>query len=75
MAAALNFMVTIINMRCPGMTMMRMPVFIWMTLITSILLVLAFPVITVGLVELVLDRNFGTHFFDTELTLAVWIAS
>jgi len=63
-AAALNFMVTIINMRCPGMTMMRMPVFIWMTLITSILLVLAFPVITVGLVELVLDRNFGTHFFD-----------
>ena len=64
-AAALNFMVTIINMRCPGMTMMRMPVFIWMTLITSILLVLAFPVITVGLVELVLDRNFGTHFFDT----------
>jgi cytochrome c oxidase subunit 1 len=64
-AAALNFMVTIINMRCPGMNMMRMPVFIWMTLITSILLVLAFPIITVGLVELVMDRNFGTHFFDT----------
>lgn len=64
-AAALNFLVTIVNMRCPGMTMMRMPVFIWMTLITSILLVLAFPVITVGLIELVMDRNFGTHFFDT----------
>ena len=64
-AAALNFLVTIVNMRCPGMTMMRMPLFIWMTLITSILLVLAFPVITVGLVELVMDRNFGTHFFDT----------
>ena len=64
-AAALNFLVTIVNMRCPGMTMMRMPVFIWMTLITSILLVLAFPVITVGLVELVMDRSFGTHFFDT----------
>ena len=64
-AAALNFLVTIVNMRCPGMTMMRMPVFIWMTLVTSILLVLAFPVITVGLVELVMDRNFGTHFFDT----------
>jgi cytochrome c oxidase subunit 1 len=63
MAAALNFMVTIINMRCPGMTMMRMPVFVWMTLVTSILLVLAFPVITVGLIELVMDRNFGTHFF------------
>ena len=62
-AAALNFIVTIINMRAPRMSLMRMPVFIWMTLITSILLVLAFPVITVGLIELVLDRNFGTHFF------------
>jgi cytochrome c oxidase subunit 1 len=62
-AGALNFVVTIINMRAPGMTMMRMPVFVWMTLITSILLVLAFPVITVGLIELTMDRNFGTHFF------------
>jgi cytochrome c oxidase subunit 1 len=64
-AAALNFMVTIVNMRCPGMSMMRMPVFIWMALITNILLVLAFPVITVGLIELIMDRNFGTHFFST----------
>ncbi len=62
-AAALNFVVTIVNLRAPGMTLMRMPVFIWMTLITSILLVLAFPVITVGLIELTMDRNFGTHFF------------
>ena len=62
-AGALNFIVTIINLRAPGMSMMRMPVFVWMTLITSILLVLAFPVITVGLIELVMDRNFGTHFF------------
>ena len=62
-AAALNFVVTIINLRAPGMSMMRMPVFIWMTLITSLLLVLAFPVITVGLIELTMDRNFGTHFF------------
>ena len=62
-AAALNFVVTIINLRAPGMTLMRMPVFVWMTLITSILLVLAFPVITVGLIELTMDRNFGTHFF------------
>jgi cytochrome c oxidase subunit 1 len=62
-AAALNFIVTIINMRAPGMSMMRMPVFVWMTLITSILLVLAFPVITVALIELTMDRNFGTHFF------------
>ena len=62
-AAALNFIVTIVNLRAPGMTLMRMPVFVWMTLITSILLVLAFPVITVGLIELTMDRNFGTHFF------------
>ena len=62
-AAALNFIVTIINMRAPGMSLMRMPVFVWMTLVTSILLVLAFPVITVGLIELTMDRNFGTHFF------------
>ena len=62
-AGALNFVVTIINLRAPGMSMMRMPVFVWMTLITSILLVLAFPVITVGLIELTMDRNFGTHFF------------
>ena len=62
-AGALNFIVTIINLRAPGMTMMRMPVFVWMTLITSLLLVLAFPVITVGLIELTMDRNFGTHFF------------
>ena len=58
-AAALNFIVTIINMRAPGLSLMRLPVFTWMTLITSILLVLAFPVITVGLVELTMDRNSG----------------
>ena len=63
MAAAFNFIVTIVNMRAPGMSMMRMPLFVWMTLVTSILLVLAFPVITVALVELTMDRNFGTHFF------------
>ena len=55
LAAAFNFIVTIINMRAPGMTMMRMPVFTWMTLITTILLVLAFPVITVALIELLFD--------------------
>ena len=62
-AGGLNFVVTIINLRAPGMTLMRMPVFVWMTLITSILLILAMPVITVALIELVMDRNFGTHFF------------
>ena len=63
MAAGFNFLVTIINMRAPGMTLMRMPVFVWMTLITSFLIILAFPIITVGLLELLFDRTFGTNFF------------
>jgi cytochrome c oxidase subunit I len=62
--AALNFIVTIINLRAPGMTMMRLPVFVWMTLITSFLVVLAFPAITIALVELMFDRMFGTNFFE-----------
>ena len=65
-AGGLNFVVTIINLRAPGMSLMRMPVFVWMTLLTSLLLILAMPVITVGLIELVMDRNFGTHFFIPE---------
>ena len=63
LAAAFNFIVTILNMRAPGMTLMRMPLFTWMTLLTSFLLVLAFPVITVALIELLFDRLFGTNFF------------
>ena len=63
MAAAFNFLVTIINMRAPGMSMMRMPVFVWMTFVTSFLIILAFPIITVGLIELLFDRTFGTNFF------------
>ena len=66
LAAAFNFIVTIVNMRAPGMSLMRMPLFTWMTFITSILMVLAFPVITVALIELMLDRFFGTNFFVPE---------
>ena len=66
LAAAFNFIVTIINMRAPGMTLMRMPVFIWMTLITSFLLITAFPVITVGLIEIFFDRTFGMNFFNPD---------
>src|SRR6266705_4397220 len=51
MAAGLNFLITIVQLRAPGMSLMRMPLFSWTTLITSILIVLAFPVITVALVE------------------------
>ena len=62
--AGVNFIVTILNMRAPGMTLMRMPVFVWMTLTVQFLVVLAFPPITVGLVFLMFDRFFGTHFYD-----------
>ena len=61
--ASLNFVVTIINMRAPGMTMMRLPVYMWMTLVVAFLLVLSLPVVTVGLIQLYFDRNFGTNFF------------
>ncbi|MDA1189794.1 MAG: cbb3-type cytochrome c oxidase subunit I, partial [Chloroflexi bacterium] len=50
LASAFNFIVTIINMRAPGMTLMRMPLFTWMTLVTAFLVILAFPVITVALI-------------------------
>jgi len=63
-AAALNFIVTIINLRAPGMTMMRLPVFTWMTLFTSFLIILSFPAITIALVEIMMDRLFGTNFFE-----------
>ncbi len=63
LAAAVNFLVTIVNFRAPGMKMMRMPMFVWMSLITQVLLLLAFPVITVALVFLMLDRVFGTGFY------------
>jgi len=63
LAAAVNFFVTIINLRAPGMKMMHMPMFVWMSLVTQVLLLLAFPIITVALVLLMIDRTFGTHFF------------
>jgi cytochrome c oxidase subunit 1 len=64
LAAGFNFITTIINMRAPGMTMMRMPIFSWATLITQILIVLAFPAITIALVLLTLDRYAGTAFYE-----------
>ena len=64
LAAGFNFLVTIINLRAPGMRMMRLPVFTWMTLVTQFLVITAFPVITVGLVFLMLDRFFGTTFYS-----------
>jgi len=66
LAAGFNFIVTILNMRAPGMKMMRLPVFTWMTLVTQFLIITAFPVITVGLAFLIFDRFFGTHFYVRE---------
>jgi cytochrome c oxidase subunit I len=61
---AVNLAVTIINMRAKGMTLFRMPIFIWMGLVVQFLLAFSLPIITVALVELLFDRRFGTHFFD-----------
>jgi cytochrome c oxidase subunit I len=65
LAAAFNFVTTIINMRAPGMNLMRMPMFTWMAFVTQFLLILAFPVITIALVFLQFDRFFGTNFYNT----------
>ncbi|MCM3006642.1 cytochrome aa3 quinol oxidase subunit I [Priestia koreensis] len=59
----INFLVTILKMRAPGMTLMRMPMFTWSVLITSIIIIFAFPVLTVALVLMTFDRLFGSHFF------------
>ena len=59
-----NFITTIINLRAPGMTFMRMPLFTWMTLVTSFLLITALPVFAVGLFLVTFDRFFGTVFFN-----------
>ncbi|MBL76271.1 MAG: cytochrome c oxidase subunit I [Chloroflexi bacterium] len=64
-AAGLNFVVTILNLRAPGMTLMRMPIFVWMTLIISFLVIFAFPPLTIALTLLTFDRFFDTNFFDT----------
>jgi cytochrome c oxidase subunit 1 len=62
--SAVNFMVTIICMRCPGMTMFRMPIFTWNTLVTSLLVLIAFPILAGALLMLEADRQLGAHVFD-----------
>jgi cytochrome c oxidase subunit 1 len=61
--AAVNFLTTIINLRAPGMSLMRMPVFVWMTFVVQFLLVFALPVLTVALFQMLFDRTLGTQFF------------
>ncbi|MGA9541336.1 MAG: cbb3-type cytochrome c oxidase subunit I [Methyloceanibacter sp.] len=59
----INFLVTIFKCRAPGMTMFRLPLFTWTMFITSVLIIFAFPALTVACGMLILDRNFGFHFF------------
>jgi len=61
---SINIIVTIFNMRAPGMTMMKLPLFVWGWLVTAFLLVLTMPVLAGAITMLLTDRHFGTHFFD-----------
>lgn len=65
--SGVNLIATIVKMRAPGMTWMRMPIFTWTSLCTNILIVAAFPVLTAVLAMLALDRTAGFNFFTTEL--------
>ncbi len=64
---SINLIVTVVNMRAPGMTMLRMPVFTWMILVVQFLLLLSLPVITVALVLLSFDRTFDANFFNVAM--------
>ncbi len=61
---AINFLVTIFKMRAPGLTLFRMPILVWTVLVTSVLVLMATPVLTSALIMLFIDRNYGGHFFD-----------
>ncbi|WP_158808058.1 cytochrome o ubiquinol oxidase subunit I [Beijerinckia sp. L45] len=65
--SGINLIATIVKMRAPGMTMMKMPIFVWTSLCTNVLIVAAFPILTAVLVLLSLDRYVGTHFFSNDL--------
>ncbi|MGZ4707344.1 MAG: cytochrome c oxidase subunit I [Acidimicrobiales bacterium] len=66
LTGAINLIVTVLNLRCPGMTLMRMPVFTWMTLVTQFLLLFAIPVLTAAQFLLMFDRLFDANFFNVK---------
>ena len=66
MTTAINFLATILCMRCPGMTLMRLPLMAWMMLVVAVLVITAIPVLTAAQVMLLLDRTLGAHFFDPQ---------
>ena len=63
-ASSANFIATVFTMRAPGMTMLRMPVFAWMALVVAFLLIFSLPAVSIGLFQLLLDRNLGTLFYE-----------
>jgi len=67
LTGAVNLIVTVLNMRCPGMSLMRMPIFTWMTLVTQFLLLFAIPVLTAAQFLLMFDRLFRANFFNVKL--------
>src|SRR5665811_998219 len=64
LVVAINFYATIVNMRAPGMSWNRLPLFVWTVLVYAILLIIALPVVAAAVTMLLTDRHFGTHFFD-----------
>ncbi len=66
MTTAINLLATTLSMRCPGMTLMRMPLLTWMMLVVAILILTVMPVLTAAQVMLLFDRSLGAHFFDTQ---------
>jgi cytochrome c oxidase subunit 1 len=62
--SAINFLATIFKLRAPGMTMLRLPIFVWTVLVTNVLLLFAVPVLASGMIMLFIDRNYGGSFFD-----------
>ncbi len=65
-ASSANFIATILTMRAPGMSLMRLPVFVWMMLVVSFLLIFSLPTVTIGLIQVIFDRSFGTVFYAVD---------